>query len=57
MKRILIIEDDKKLNDGIKLALRKEYSCAQAYSLTSAKEEFIIQQFDDVGVKSPAIVP
>lgn len=46
MKRILIIEDDKKLNDGIKLALRKEYSCAQAYSLTSAKEEFIIQQFD-----------
>lgn len=46
MKRILIIEDDKKLNDGIKLALRRDYSCAQAYTLTSAREEFKAQQFD-----------
>lgn len=46
MKRILIIEDDKKLNDGIRLALRKEYSCAQAYTIADAKKEFKVQQFD-----------
>lgn len=46
MKRILIIEDDKKLSDGIKLALRKEYACSQAYTLASAREEFDPQQFD-----------
>ncbi len=46
MKKILIIEDDKKLSDGIKLALHKEYSCSQAYSLSSAKKDFPVQQFD-----------
>lgn len=46
MKRILIIEDDQKLSDGIKLALRKDYACAQAFSLKSAREEFCVQQFD-----------
>ena len=46
MKRILIIEDDKKLSDGIRLALRKEYSCSQAYSLQSAREGFDVRQFD-----------
>lgn len=37
MKNILIVEDDKKLNDGIKLALRSEYACVQAYSVQEAK--------------------
>lgn len=37
MKNILIVEDDKKLNDGIKLALRSEYACVQAYSMQEAK--------------------
>ena len=46
MKRILIIEDDKKLSDGIKLALHKEYACSQAYSLQSAREGFDVRQFD-----------
>lgn len=46
MKRILIIEDDHKLNDGIKLALRKDYACSQAFSLKSVREEFCVQQFD-----------
>lgn len=46
MKRILIIEDDKKLSDGIRLALRKEYSCSQAYSLQSARDGFDVRQFD-----------
>lgn len=46
MKRILIVEDDKKLSDGIRLALRKEYSCSQAYSLQSARNGFDIRQFD-----------
>lgn len=46
MKRILIVEDDKKLSDGIRLALRKEYSCSQAYSLQSARKGFDIRQFD-----------
>lgn len=46
MKQILIIEDDKKLNDGIRLALRKDYSCAQAFSLQSARRDFMPQQFD-----------
>lgn len=46
MKRILIVEDDEKLNHGIRLALRKEYSCVQAFSLRSAREEFKVQQFD-----------
>ncbi len=46
MKRILIIEDDKKLNDGIWLALRKDYACSQAFTLKAAREEFEIQRFD-----------
>lgn len=46
MKKILIIEDDKKLSDGIRLALRKEYSCSQAYSLMQARKEFDVRQFD-----------
>lgn len=46
MKRILIIEDDEKLNQGIKLALRKEYLCTQVFSLQSAREEYKAQQFD-----------
>lgn len=36
MKLILIVEDDQKLNHGIKLALRNEYSCIQAFSIQSA---------------------
>lgn len=46
MKKILIIEDDRKLSDGIKLALRKDYACSQAFSLKSARENFRVQQFD-----------
>lgn len=46
MKKILIIEDDRKLSDGIKLALRKDYVCSQAFSLKSARENFRVQQFD-----------
>lgn len=36
MKKILIVEDDNKLNDGIKLALRNEFLCLQAFSMQSA---------------------
>lgn len=39
MDRILIVEDDKNLNNGIKLALRNEYSCIQSFSIQSAREE------------------
>lgn len=46
MKKILIIEDDKKLSDGIRLALRNEYSCSQAGSLQSARNNFDVRQFD-----------
>lgn len=46
MKHILIIEDDKKLNDGIRLALRRDYACSQAYTLQDAREKFKVQQFD-----------
>lgn len=46
MKKILIIEDDQKLSDGIKLALRKDYICAQAFSLQSARKDYNVQQFD-----------
>lgn len=38
MKKILIVEDDHKLNNGIKLALRSEFLCLQAFSLKSAFE-------------------
>lgn len=36
MKQILIVEDDKKLNDGIRLAFRNEFLCLQAFSLKQA---------------------
>ena len=36
MKKILIVEDDRRLNDGIRLALRNEFSCSQAFSLEEA---------------------
>ncbi len=47
MKRILIIEDDVALNNGITLAL-KDNSCAftQAYSLGQARTEINAQTFD-----------
>lgn len=45
MKKILIVEDDKKLSNGIHLALRNDYYCSQAYSLMSARE-FDVKQFD-----------
>lgn len=46
MKKILIVEDDKKLNDGIKLALRSEFLCLQAYSLHSASDLYKEQPID-----------
>lgn len=46
MKKILIIEDDKKLSDGIRLAFLNDYSCSQAYSLMSARNGFDVKQFD-----------
>ena len=46
MKQILIVEDDKNLNNGIKLALRNEYFCIQAFSIQSARKEFMEQQLD-----------
>ncbi|MCU0079111.1 response regulator transcription factor [Extibacter muris] len=44
--KILIIEDDKKLNDGIKLALRGEYCCEQVFSIKEAKELYHADHFD-----------
>ncbi|HIR28233.1 MAG TPA: response regulator transcription factor [Candidatus Choladousia intestinigallinarum] len=38
MKEILILEDDKKLNDGIRLALKNEYLCRQAFSIEEGRE-------------------
>ncbi len=46
MKQILIIEDDEKLNNGIKLALQRDYSCTQAFSIADAKKLFLAGQFD-----------
>ena len=46
MKTILIVEDDKKLNDGIRLALRKEFLCLQAFSLRSASDIYEEQPVD-----------
>ncbi|WP_343210178.1 response regulator transcription factor [Anaerolentibacter hominis] len=46
MKRILIVEDDEKLNEGIKLTLRNDYSCAQAFSLRTAGDMLKQQQPD-----------
>lgn len=44
-RKILIVEDDKKLNDGIKLALRSEYRCEQAFTLQEAKEYYDKEKF------------
>lgn len=38
MKEILILEDDKKLNDGIRLALKNEYLCRQAFSIEEGRK-------------------
>lgn len=46
MKKILIVEDDEKLNDGIKLALRSEFLCLQAFSLQSASAIYKEQSID-----------
>lgn len=46
MKTILIVEDDKNLNDGIKLALRSEFLCLQAFSLQSASYIYNEQPID-----------
>ena len=46
MKKILIVEDDNKLNDGIKLALRNEFFCLQAFSLQSASDIYKEQSID-----------
>lgn len=46
MKKILIVEDDPKLNDGIKLALRSEFLCLQAHSLRSAAALYKEQSAD-----------
>lgn len=45
MKSILIVEDDKKLNEGIRLALRKEFLCIQAFSVREAWEAYKKQKF------------
>lgn len=41
-----MVEDDKNLNNGIKLALRNEYFCVQAFSIQSARSELSKQQTD-----------
>lgn len=46
MKRILIVEDDKNLNNGIRLALKGDYLCLQAFTLKSARETFERQRPD-----------
>lgn len=47
MVNLLIIEDDKKLNDGIRLALRNdEYEIVQSRSLAQAREELKKVCFD-----------
>jgi len=46
MKQILIVEDDKNLNNGIKIALRNEYFCIQVFSIQSAREKLAEQQVD-----------
>lgn len=46
MKKILIVEDDKKLNSGIRLALRNEYTCLQAFSIESAMEIYQTQRIN-----------
>lgn len=46
MQKLLIVEDDKNLNKGIKLALGKEYLCIQAFTLKSAGDILREQSFD-----------
>ena len=46
MKKILIVEDDKKLNDGIRLALRNEFFCIQALSIQAATEAYKEYEID-----------
>lgn len=46
MRKILIVEDDRKLNDGIKLALRSEFQCLQAFSLQEASALYKEQDID-----------
>ena len=46
MKNILIVEDDQRLNDGIWLALRNEFSCSQAFSLAEARQLWRTGMFD-----------
>lgn len=38
MRQILIVEDDRNLNNGIKAALGREYVCIQAFSLKMAED-------------------
>lgn len=38
LEQILIVEDDKNLNNGIKIALGKEYYCHQAFSIIEAEK-------------------
>ena len=46
MKKILIVEDDQKLNNGIKLALRSEFQCLQAFTLEEAMTLYQEQKID-----------
>ena len=46
MNQLLIVEDDKHLNDGIRLALKKDFVCSQAYNIASAREMYHQQQYD-----------
>jgi len=47
MKKILIVEDDFKLNNGIRLALKgQEYMCYQSDSISSANETFLKEKVD-----------
>lgn len=46
MKKILIVEDDHKLNDGIRLVLRNEFICLQAFSIQSASDIYKEQSID-----------
>ena len=52
MNQILIVEDDKHLNDGIRLALKKDFVCSQAYNIASAREMYHQQQYDLVDRKT-----
>lgn len=46
MHRILIVEDDVDLNKGIKLALRNEFFCLQAFSVQAARDMWKSQALD-----------